>query len=352
MTIPESRTSLYTFIALMLLLIGLSAWVLLPYLLSLFMGGVLALLFTPWYQRLLRRGWGPRLSATVVTLAVVILVVGPISGFTTLAVRQGIGMAQRLSGRPQLSPQAVVRRLSPLGRWMGDPALIKRHLLNGVQGLARAVSAAVVGLAKNIPNILLQLILAIIACFFLLIDGKHFLYWTMNKIPMEHDVRLELIESFKDTAISTAWASLATSAVQTLFIVLGFLILGVPGAFIAGGISFILSWTPVIGTVPVWLSAAIYLFTQDRAAKAFGMIGVGVLIAVTDHLVRPWILKGRGDMHPLVSLVFIFGGIEAFGIFGVFVGPVLAAIVISLLDIWPLVGTRYGVTFGPKEGEG
>jgi predicted PurR-regulated permease PerM len=46
-------------------------------------------------------------------------------------------------------------------------------------------------------------------------------------------------------------------------------------------------------------------------------------------------------MHPLVSLISILGGIQMFGIFGVFLGPILAAILISLLQVWPAVGKEY-----------
>jgi predicted PurR-regulated permease PerM len=56
-------------------------------------------------------------------------------------------------------------------------------------------------------------------------------------------------------------------------------------------------------------------------------------------------------MHPLVSLVAIFGGIEMFGIMGIFLGPILAAVLISLLQLWPEIGHRFGLLPGSKGGE-
>jgi predicted PurR-regulated permease PerM len=73
------------------------------------------------------------------------------------------------------------------------------------------------------------------------------------------------------------------------------------------------------------------------------MIVIGILTSLVDNFVRPIVLRGRGEMHPLVSLVAIFGGIQMFGLFGVFFGPILAAIVITLMTVWPMVGRRGGL---------
>jgi predicted PurR-regulated permease PerM len=67
--------------------------------------------------------------------------------------------------------------------------------------------------------------------------------------------------------------------------------------------------------------------------------------------VRPLILQGRSKMHPLVSLVAIFGGIEMFGLIGIFLGPILAAVLIALLQLWPAVGQRFGLLPGAPGGE-
>jgi predicted PurR-regulated permease PerM len=79
------------------------------------------------------------------------------------------------------------------------------------------------------------------------------------------------------------------------------------------------------------------------------MIVIGLLVGVSDNIVRSFVLQGRDEMHPLVSLVAMFGGIAMFGIVGVFIGPILAAIVIAVLDTWPSVAAQYGITVGTNE---
>ena len=115
----------------------------------------------------------------------------------------------------------------------------------------------------------------------------------------------------------------------------GFLILNVPGAFLAGGLTFIFAWIPVLGTLPASLAGTLYLYAQGETVKMFLMLGLALAAGLVDNVVRPLVLKGRADMHPLVGLVAIIGGIEMFGILGVFIGPIMAAMLLSLLRILP-----------------
>jgi predicted PurR-regulated permease PerM len=208
-----------------------------------------------------------------------------------------------------------------------------------------------VGLAAHLPNILLQLALASIACFFLLVDGPRLRGWLTDKIPLAADVRGQVVQSFQATAISVIWATLAAAAAQSGVMLLSYLILGVPAAFLAAGATFLFAWIPLVGSSPVWLAGAIYLYTQEALLHAICMVVVGLLTGLVDHIVRSLILQGRSKMHPLVSLVAIFGGIKMFGILGIFLGPILAAVLLALLQLWPAVGQRFGLLPGAQGGE-
>jgi len=124
----------------------------------------------------------------------------------------------------------------------------------------------------------------------------------------------------------------------------------VPSAFLAAAATFILAWIPLVGCSPVWLAGAIYLYAQDALLKAILLVVCGLMAGLVDNFVRPLILQGRSKMHPLVSLVAIFGGMEMFGIIGIFLGPILAAVLIALLQIWPEIGQRFGLLPGSQRG--
>jgi predicted PurR-regulated permease PerM len=201
----------------------------------------------------------------------------------------------------------------------------------------------------SVPDQIAQLALALIACYFFLQDGERFARWIAPKIPLEANVRAKLALTSKEMVVQSALATLAAAFVQALIVLIGFLILDLPIAWIAFGAAFIFAWLPIVGVTPVWGIAMIVLFAQDETGKALAMLVIGMISGVADNVVRPWVLKGRSDLHPLVSLIVIFGHIHFFGILGVFTGPVFAALLIEALELWPEVSKSLGLYAGPTK---
>lgn len=346
-SLDPQRLSFYTFLAILLASLGVALYMVAPYLIALGMGGILALLARPIHKRLERR-MRPALAATVVTLGVILLAVGPLLTFTVLAIRQAVAIANALS---KIDPQkvrdwwnALVARLPIPASYLDEHLLeVQMQLQESLREGGAAIAQAMLQSAKEIPGGVLQLALASLACFFLLMDGARFVQWAEAKVPLDRDIRDRLRAAFKDTAISVVWASMAAAGTQAALMAIGFLFLGVPAAFLAGGATFVFAWIPLLGSTPVWLAGAIYLGSQGMYVKLAFMLGLGAVTGLVDNFVRPMVLKGRGEMHPLVSLVAIFGGLKLFGFFGVFFGPIIAAVLITLLQVWPIVGRRWGL---------
>jgi predicted PurR-regulated permease PerM len=340
------RAHLVTFLGALLACIAAVLWMVGPYLLSLFLGGALAMLSYPAYQWLRARRFGPRLAASAVTALLLLLVIAPLTGFSILAVRQGVAIGHELAVLKEFSPKALTVTLS---RWqlvrtlVGKPAAVNARLKNAIQTAGQVTSSAVLKLGRGVPEFLLQLALALIAFFFFLLDGERFLAWLLGLGVLDREVQERLVESFRGTTISAVLAGLVAAASQAALIVIGFLLLGVPGAFLAGGLTFIFAWIPVLGSAPASLAGLLYLYVEGASVKMALMIALGLTASVIDNLVRPMVLRGRADMHPLVGLVAIIGGIQMFGILGVFIGPILAAMLLSLLRIWPAIGGRFGM---------
>jgi predicted PurR-regulated permease PerM len=184
-----------------------------------------------------------------------------------------------------------------------------------------------------------------IAFFFFLLNGEQFIDWLLGLGVLDRNVQEKLVESFRDTTISAVLASLAAASSQAALIVIGFLVIDVPGAFLAGGLTFIFAWIPMLGTVPASLAGMIYLYVAQGSLLQMGLMAALALAAgVIDNLVRPVVLRGRADMHPLVGLIAVLSGIRMFGIQGVLIGPILAGMLLSLLRIWPAIRGRFGIS--------
>lgn len=343
---PHSTITLVMFMALLLGMAALTGIMIYSYVLALVMGGILALLSYPIYRKLTLFRFPEKIAAGIATVGMVFLVVIPISFFVFLAVEQGVILVNELGSNEEFSFQTLIHRIthwSLIEKAFGSPAAAQQQIREWIQGIGTAVIGTTVTIVAITPQILLQIALALISYFFFLLDGKQFISWLANRIPLESDVRKKVATSFNETTISVIWATLATALVQAAIMFIAFLVLAVPAVFLAAAATFIFAWIPILGSAPVWLAGTLYLYLQGFYIKAILMIVFGLVTSVSDNLVRPLILNGKAKMHPLISLVAIFGGIGMFGIFGVFIGPIIAAILISLLQIWPAIAKRFGL---------
>ncbi len=349
----QRRTTLVAFLVLLSAVMVLTVLMVLPYVLAVTMGGILAVLAQPVFQWLTGHHVTPRVAAAMVVLGVVLVLMAPLFFVVTKAIQQGIAIGEGLA-EGGFSLRSVLDHVSgwaPIETVIGSPDAFENHARRWMQSAGTGATTTIVGVAAHLPNLVLQLALASIAGFFLLVDGHRLLCWMTDKIPIAADVRVQVVQSFQDTAISVVWATLAAAAAQSVVMLLSYLILGVPAAFLAAGATFLFAWIPLVGCSPVWLVGAIYLYAQAAMLKALLMVVVGLLAGLVDNVVRSMILKGRSKMHPLVSLVAIFGGMEMFGIMGIFLGPILAAVLIALLQLWPEIGHHFGLLPGAKGGE-
>lgn len=316
-----------------------------PHLLSAMTGGLLAVLTSPLHVRLSRR-LPPWASALVVTTGVLVGVLVPVTLLGVGAFRQGAVALEAISSEsaPTL-PEMIetVRAWLPPTDVLGTPEEIRAGLQSGLANASAVASRALLGLAQKLPALLLQMVIVVLSMYFLLLDGRRMFHWIAGKIPLSAPIRTMLVSSFIGATNAVVLASVAAASVQSLILLVAFLILGVPAALFAAGLAFVLAWIPPLGTVPVWASAALYLYVQGSHGKAAVMVGVGIVVGVTDNVVRPLVLRGREAMHPMVSLLAILGGLMVLGIPGVFIGPLLASLTIAVLDIWPAVATYCGV---------
>jgi predicted PurR-regulated permease PerM len=346
----KNWTTAILFLTLLIFFLVLNAKMMAPFILAILMGGVLAILFYPFYTKLRKRNIGPMWSSGIVTMSISLIIIIPFILFALLAVKQGMHFTSQFTQQENLSLDSIAEKITefrfvrPL---VEDSNEVKQKLTQYIQQFSTNTAQAILGVVGSLPDRGLQLILGMLACFFFLMDGRKFLVFLHDKIPLDFDVRNKLYAAFKNTAISVIWATIAAAGAQAGLMFLTFIALGVPGAFLGAGATFIFAWIPFIGSIPVWGVGAIYLYTKGKIGAMIAMLLLGLFTSVIDNYIRPLILKGRDELHPLVSLVAIFGGISMFGIVGVFVGPIFAATLISLLQIWPTVGKRFGLTFDP-----
>ncbi len=353
---PEEPRRVYptliTYLLLCLLVLVPLGILLGRYVVSVLIGTIIAVLCYPLYARLRRRlpGWA---SGLVVTLGVVLLGLIPVTLLAVGAFRQGAVLVEQLSIGDTPTISEVVERVRgwlPFTDSLGSPAEIRAILQEGLTRISQTASAFLIGEVQALPERVLQGVLVVLSTYFMLVDGRRLFNWVAGKVPLSRHIRELLVISFQTATRAVVMASIAAAAAQALLLLLGFWVLGVPAALLAGGVAFVLAWIPTVGPMPVWIAASIYLYYhQHSPAKAAIMVGIGLVVGIVDNVVRPLVLRGQQEMHPMVSLLAILGGLVFMGLPGAFIGPLVAAMAIAVLDIWPAVASYCGI---PVSGAG
>ena len=342
MTPKENTASKVTFIILSVMVIVIAFKIAASFLVAMVVGALFALALEPLQRKLTTKKISSKLAAYFVFTLLIVIVVVPISFFIKSLIGQAVAFKDYvyLSNISYASISGSIGKLPIIGTLISDPVEFEAQLRTWILELGSWISSFALTQASKIPELLLQAFFALLSCLFFLLEGKKFLKFLHDKIPLRDDIRSSLISSFRKSSRSAIWATLLAAVAQSIVLFIGFVSLNVPAAFLAAGVTFIFAFIPVLGSVPIWLSAVLYLYLKGSIVKLILMIAFGLIAGVIDNVVRVLVLKGeKGSkgLHPLISLVAVLGGIQVFGLFGVLIGPVIATLLISMLEVWPSV---------------
>jgi len=197
------------------------------------------------------------------------------------------------------------------------------------------VSGATIFL-KGTTNFIVSMVIIIFTMFFFFVDGKKMMEKIMYWTPLSNKYDREIFTKFRDVSYSTMISTFATAIAQGIVGAIGFFVIGLP-AFFAGIMMGFLSLLPYVGASIIWLPVGIYLLLTGQIWQGVFLIAWGALIVGTvDNFVRAYIIKGKAQVHPLFIVLSILGGITLFGFWGVFVGPLVISIAITIFHIYEL----------------
>jgi len=329
-------------LVLLLAMLALAAWVALPVAEALFMAAVLAVALSPLQNRMARWLGGRRqLAAGILTVALLLLVVGPVLAMSAVAVREAadgarfvlkIVRSEGTEGLMNYLPAPLAEYAARAFAYIGDlGAAIEAQVQ--AQG-ARAASAVGAALLAT-GSLLFQLTMMLIALFFLLVSGRELVDWIDEASPLRRGQTHEVLAECRKVSYAVLVSTVVTAGVQTLAALVGYLIASVPHAMFFTGVTFLFALIPAIGAASVCLGAALILLATGHPYMAgfLAIWGVSV-VALVDNIVKPYLIKGDIHMHGAVVFFALVGGIATFGMIGVLIGPLAVAMLLALLRMY------------------
>jgi predicted PurR-regulated permease PerM len=308
-----------------------------PFILPLCASAILVVFFYPWHARLeARLGAGPGALASTVLVTAMLIV--PSLLVLTAFVREATVAAGTVQDAIE---SGGFGRLNAAWAWAQQRLPLLSHVdaQEAAAELAQRFGGAAAGLAgdilKNVGYFLFDLVVVIFATFFFFRDARPIMAMVRRVLPFEADQREQVISQAHDLIRASVVSSVAVASAQGVAGGVLFWLLGAGAPVFWGVMMAFASLLPAVGAWIIWLPAGLWLLSSGSVVKGLILLGVGAgVVSMIDNVLRPALLSGRSQMNGLVVLVSLLGGLAAFGLIGVVIGPVIVATMASLLSAY------------------
>lgn len=320
----------------------LTLYIFWPFMMPLVLGIIFAVVLQPLYRRLLALLGGRESIASLLTLliAVALLIIPFVFlGVQLLREAQGAYGAIAFDNVRAYPAQWQVRAQPWIDQYMPDASeMITQFTSNidiyarqGLSWLAQHVGAAFSG----ITTFFLQTFIFLMTLYYLLRDGARLKRFVIALSPLQDSDDEMILDKLELAVNSVVKGKLLISLIQGVLSGIGFALFGIPNPVLWGLVAAIASMVPPLGTALVLVPAVGYLFIIGAITPAIGLALWSVLaVGLIDNMLGPKLI-GRGmRLHPLLVLLSVLGGLAFFGPVGLFIGPLLVSLLVTLLSLY------------------
>lgn len=302
---------------------------------------VLTTTFEPIHARIAQRVKGPDLSAFLACLVVVIVTGVPV----TLI---GLALVHELGPAIQTLQQMIASLLDPnspvIGRaaaWLAERGVdieaLKHQAIEQVQAAGGEIAGQslsyVRGIIGGALGMVVQALFTLFTMYYLFRDGRKFRHALAGAMPIRSRTMHRIFHRAREVISASVYGVFIIAIAQGSLGALAFWALGLPSVVVWGLVMTFFSLIPMAGAFVVWVPAAIYLAVSGSWGAAIGLTIWGtVVIGLVDNFLRPKLVGEKAKLHELFIFFAVLGGLQVFGIVGIFLGPVVLAIALALFD--------------------
>jgi len=314
-------------------------WIARPFAQPILTAAILAILFHPLFVRL-RGITGNRNWAAFLSLIILFVVLAGMITLLVFAIEREIVTSYRWFKDNTAARDGWTAAFSAwadkAAGWIGFKTGISRDVIRDA-ALARLDQAST-AIIKQAGNVLTSIgtssvfvVLTFFTLFFFLRDGRQLVNRTARLLPLDDDQIEQIIEETQTSIRANVVGVAAVGSVQGLLLGIGFVVLSVPSPLLWALVTCACSVIPFFGAALVWVPGALYLVLAGSWIKGLILAGWGAgVVSLSDNIVRPWVISERLRLSPGILFFALLGGVEMFGPLGVFLGPVIVSVTLSL----------------------
>jgi predicted PurR-regulated permease PerM len=310
-----------------------------PFLSVVVWASVLAILFFPAHRVILKVVKRRALASFLSVLLVAATVIGPLIFVSSALLGQLAHVADRtrqalddLRSDPVRAKQ-LQERLEALRHQIDlDKFLSSDQLQAAATTLSQAILARSAGFVGGVLSVLVSILFTVFTLFYLFRDGEAIAARLPDLLPLDRRRAELVVKRAHEIITASVYGVLVIAIIQGTLAGAMFAMLGIPSALVWGVVMVILSTIPLAGSGLIWGPAVVFLAVSGSYTKAVILTVWGVaVIGTIDNILRPRLVGSRTRMHELFVFFSVLGGIAAFGIIGLLLGPVILGVAIVFL---------------------
>jgi predicted PurR-regulated permease PerM len=214
-----------------------------------------------------------------------------------------------------------------------SPSAVRQHAADLAANASTVIATKGGGVVVGFFSAVGTFLLAVFLLFFFLRDGEEMVEAISELLPLSAAERQKTMHRLGSMLVSIFKGSLLTALVQGGLGGVGWSLAGLPSPVLAGAAMTVFSLLPIGGTAIVWLPGAAALALQGRTGAAiFLFVWGAAAVGAVDNFLKPLLIRGGGELNTLVVFLGVFGGLIAFGLLGIFIGPIVLATAQTVLD--------------------
>ncbi len=316
----------------LLVLAIISFFLLKPILLSIVVGILFAFIFNPVYKNIHKKIKSKNLSAGIICIFLIIILILPIWFLSPILINQSIKFYLKSQQVDFITPlKNVFPSLFASEEFSAEiGSILQSSTVDFTNYLASSLSKIIL----NFPTIALQSVVAFFTFFFILRDKEKLIIYIKSLLPFSKDVEKKLFDSSKAITSSVIYGQVIIGILQGLIAGIGFFIFGVPNALFLTALSSLGGILPILGTAIIWFPVLIYALLAGNTFQAIGIGIFGIFSSTIDNIIRPFFISKRTNLHPLIILIGMIGGLFLFGIIGFVLGPLILAYILIILEVY------------------
>lgn len=339
------------FSALFLAIILLGFFIAKPFLPALFTGAIVAYLAYPLYQKISSRIKNKNVASLLVAAIIVLVLTVPFISIIGIVSKEAYNTYATLS-QQNLGTNFLKITCRDESFWACKSVksfvgfLPKDNLDYYLQVTIEKITGFIIRNVSNvlasIPFFLLNFFVMIFVVYYLLKDGDSIAKRIKKILPLKESHKQHVFDRFHHITYAMFYGNISVAIIQGILGAIGFMIFGVPSPVLWGFVMMLFALIPYFGTAIIWLPAALNLIfigylQSDNSfiTKGILLIAYGVIvISSIDNILKPKIIGTRANVHPILVLIGVLGGLNLFGFVGLFLGPMMLALLMTFIDIY------------------